>query len=98
MKGRQNDEDELEVMATAEDPTPAKKKRSFTTAIKLQIIKLGKATTISNAAKQYSVDRQVISRWCKKEGELEESGGKRRRLPGGGRKPLSEELEDQLYE
>lgn len=40
----------------------------------------------------------MVSRWCAQEGKLEEESLKRKRLFGAGRKPLSEELEDQLMQ
>jgi len=49
-------------------------------------------------ARKFRVDAKRIREWCQKKRELETSANPRKRLHGGGRKPLSTELEDRVIE
>ena len=75
-----------------------KKRQSFTNETKLEIVHLAQNSSISNAARHAGLDRQVESKWCQTEAALQNTGSKRRRLVGAGRTPLSEQLDDQVYE
>ena len=81
------------------DTIEKKAKRSYSLDFKLQAIALARQTNFTKAAKQLNIERQTLSQWSRTEErlrELNEAGMKRRRLPGGGRKPLSADLEEQL--
>ena len=81
------------------EPNEKKAKKSYSLDFKLKAIALARETNFTKAAKQLNIERQMLSQWSRTEErlrELKEAGVKRRRLPGGGRKPLSADLEDQL--
>ena len=75
-----------------------KKRRSLTNETKLEIVHLAQNSSIRNAARQTGLDLQVVSKWCQTEAALQNTGLKRHLLVGADRKPLSEQLNDQVYE
>ena len=97
----EQEHEEIEIEEEEEETGPhkiTKKRRSFTNETKLEIVHLAQNSSISNAARQAGLERQVVSKWCQTETALQNTGLKRRRLVGAGRKPLSEQLDDQVYE
>ncbi len=96
----ESDEDVEIIEEPEEEPgtQPSKKKRCFSTQTKLEVIEAVRVSTVSEVGRQYGIDRAVIRRWCQKEGDLQGTGTKRKRLEGGGRKPLSSELEERLQD
>lgn len=77
--------------------------RSYTNSFKLKVIQHAEKFSISSAARNYNLDRRMVSRWLKNRSQFEvqmteKRGKEKKRLPGGGRKPFSEELEKQVLE
>ena len=77
--------------------------RHYTVEFKLKVTAHAESFSISSAARHFDVDRRMVARWVKKRNEIhtlstEKLGKNRKRLAGGGRKPLSEELESNLLE
>jgi len=77
--------------------------RSYTNSFKLKVIQHAEKFSISSAARNYNLDRRMVSRWLKNRSQFEvqmteKRGKEKKRLPGGGRKPFSEELEKQILE
>ena len=77
--------------------------KSYTFSKKMEIIKFAEEHNISEAARRFKVDRRTVAEWVKKKVAIQEAtgqahGGNRRRLDGGGRKPLNGKLEDDLME
>eukprot|EP00794_Sanderia_malayensis_P013386 gene13386-14759_t len=80
-----------------------KKMRSYTIGFKLEVVDYAKVNLNQAAATKFNVDRTSVREWRKKErdlkGMLSSRGAKgRKRLDGGGRKPLSESMEERLLE
>ena len=77
--------------------------RSYTASFKLKVIVHAKRVSISSAARQFNVDRRMAARGVKNRDQIkaqttEKHGTEKKRLSGGGRKPLSEELESLTLE
>ena len=77
------------------------KTRSYTISFKLAALDFLKFHNVSEAARQFNVDRKRIREWREEEKKLCEEDKmnaqkKRKRLVGGGRKPRCEELEWKL--
>ena len=95
---------EPEAASTARDAdTEAGKdrKRSFSVAFKLQAVSLAKANSNNSAARKYKVDPKRIREWRQKEATLKaesETSAAKKRVKGGGRKPLCLQLEDEVLE
>ena len=87
--------------------SPAKKSRKcYTIEYKMKLLKEVKDSNISAVARKYKIDRTVISRWKlnseKLEESLESSHHKHEhknafRVEGGGRKPLSIDMEEEIF-
>eukprot|EP00794_Sanderia_malayensis_P014636 gene14636-16155_t len=80
-----------------------KKMRSYTIGFKLEVVEYAKVNSNQAAATKFNVDRTSVREWRKKErdlkGMLSSRGTKgRKRLDGGGRKPLNESMEERLLE
>ena len=88
-----NSDSEEELIAQVE---PTKKRRSFNLSTKNEIIKLAERTNNSEAARQYGIVPSMVSRWRSSGWRMENEAGKRKRKFGGGRKPLSEELDERV--
>ena len=80
-----------------------RKLHSYTLDFKLQAIQHVKTGNSKEAtARKFGVAPKQIREWCKKETELRNTAehsklGKRKRLDGAGRRPLSETLETELF-
>ena len=93
----------MEVDEPATTSHKGEKVRSYTISFKLQVIEYAENHSIAAAAQKYKVDRHSIRDWKKKKNMLQEistskNSKKRIRLEGGGRKPLSNEMEETLLE
>ena len=75
-----------------------KKRHSCSINTKLEAIAYAESNGKEAAARKFRVDAKRIREWCQKKAELETSANPRKRLHGGGRKPLSTELEDRVLE
>ena len=90
--------------ASAETDTAKRRKfHSYTLESKLEAINHVKMGNSKEAtARKFGIAPKRIREWCKQEDKLHlqsdhSSQGKRKRLDGGGRRPLSETLEMELY-
>ena len=77
--------------------------RAYTVAFKLEVVAHAECSSIGAASIKFNVDRKRIREWRKKKEELAGMGirpgaKKRNRLDGGGRKPMSDMLEERLLE
>jgi hypothetical protein len=66
----------------------------YTVKTKLEVIAYAKSTSISEASRKYTVPRSCIRQSIVKDEELSEMRKGACRLPGGGRKPACEALEE----
>ena len=69
----------------------------------MKVILHAEKLSISSSTRHFDVDRRMVARWIKRKVEIhaqttEAKGKERKRLAGGGRKPLSEELERKVLE
>ncbi len=83
-----------------EDNMDGKKfrRRSYEAEFKLKVVNHAENFSKNNASKLFCVDRRRVIDWCKQKEQLAGSGGSSKRLPGGGRKALSTQIEDKLVE
>ena len=77
--------------------------RNYTASFKSKVICHAKQFTISSAACNFNVDRRMVAHWVNNHTQLqaqatEKQGKNKKRLPGGGRKPLNEELDQVVLE
>lgn len=79
------------------------KSKSYSVTMKLAAVNFAEASNNSDAARKFNVDRRRIREWSQNKRKLEEitsdktvSAAKRKRLTGGGRKALSETMEELL--
>ena len=85
------------------DTAKGRKFHSYTLEFKLEAVNHVKMGNSKEAtARKFGVAPKRIREWCKQEDKLHSqsdhsSQGKRKRLEGGGRRPLSETLETELY-
>ena len=79
-----------------DNSTSSGKKRSYTTAFKMQVVEHAEKHSKNGASRVFSVHRKCVQQWCKAKEDLQAAGRFTRRLPGGGRKPLSTCIETQL--
>ena len=80
-----------------------RKKNSYDMKTKLEAVEFAESNGKRAAARKFGVEVKRIREWCSKKAELTHKahtgdGQKRKRLDGGGRKPLSENLEDIILE
>lgn len=81
------------------DNLRGKKKRKFEMKFKLAVVKYAEQNSGEAAAREFNVDPKRVREWKKKKGELAShaaTDATRARLSGGGRKKVSEELENNL--
>ena len=78
-----------------------KLKRSYDVSFKLRAVESAEKSTKEAAARHFGVDARRIREWCAQKEKLislKECGkSKRRRLDGGGRKAMDEDMEDALF-
>ncbi|KAL7382466.1 hypothetical protein ABVT39_022965 [Epinephelus coioides] len=82
-------------------PVQQKKINKYDVKFKLSVIKYAEENSEEAAARRFSVDPKRVRDWRKNKTELQrlsEEDSKRARLPGGGRKKASEELEINMRE
>ena len=79
--------------------------KSYSLQFKLSGISFATAHGNHAAEKKFNVDRKRIREWREKKESIEETvkskkakGCQRKRVKGGGRKPLSEKLEESILE
>lgn len=77
--------------------------RNYTADFKMKAILHAEKFTITSAARHFEVDRRMVSRWVKNKVKIHAQttvpkGKEKKRLAGGGRKPLSDELEKNVLE
>lgn len=77
-------------------PQPAKKRRSFDTALKLKVIEYAELHTNREAGRKFSIGESCVREWRKNKDKLKEQTSKRLRLIGGGRKAKAPSMEDAL--
>lgn len=80
-----------------------RKRNSYDMKTKLEAVGFAESNGKRAAARKFGVEVKRIREWCSKKAELTYKastgdGQKRKRLDGGGRKPLSENLEDVILE
>ena len=80
-----------------------KKISSYTLKFKLEAIAFAELNSINSASKKFNVERKRIREWSKCKESLQslkkkDRGSKRKRLDGGGRKPLDQQMEEVLVE
>jgi transposase-like protein len=73
-----------------------KKKRSFEAAFKLKVVEHAEKKSNRDAARVFSVDESQVRNWRKHKHQLINLPSKKRRLEGAGRKPLLQDVEEQL--
>ena len=93
----------IEIDEPAKTCHKGEKIRSYTISFKLEVVEFAENRSITAAAQKYNVDRRSVRDWKKKKNELQELSRsvnikKRIRLGSGGRKPLSEKMEEILLE
>ena len=93
----------IEIDKPAKTCHKGEKIRSYTISFKLEVVEFAENRSITAAAQKYNVDRRSVRDWKKKKNELQELSRsvnikKRIRLGSGGRKPLSEKMEEILLE
>ena len=87
----------MEPVEEMEGPVlPAKRKRTFDAAFKLRVVAFAEKNTNRGAAKRFSVEEKSVRVWRKDKSKLEVLPEKKKRLPGGGRKPGQPEMEESL--
>ena len=78
-------------------PEP-KRRRSFDIAFKERVLEYAAEHSGEQAAKQFNIDPKRIRYWRKQKMDLASVDKTRARVPGAGRKKVSEELDTQLAE
>ena len=82
------------------DNTSTPKRCSYTMEFKLQAVQYAKQTNKSAAARTFNVARKRIHDWCKQEAVLEQqirsAAGNRKKVEGGGCRPMYTALERSL--
>lgn len=86
----------------AERAMPKEKHKSYDIRYKLKAVEVAKKKTIAAASREFGVDRKRIRDWLSHESELvqfkNEGKSKSKRLKGGGRKALDEDMEEVLFD
>ena len=93
----------IEIDEPAKTSHKGEKIRSYTISFKLEVVEFAENRSITAAAQEYNVDHRSVRDWKKKKNKLQELSRsvnikKRIRLGSGGRKPLSEKMEEILLE
>lgn len=76
----------------------AAKRRKFDINFKENVLAFAAEHSGEQAAKHFNIDPKIIRYWKKQKLELAAANKKRARLPGAGRKKVSEELDTKLSE
>ena len=76
-------------------------RKCYDVSFKLKAIAVAKEKSKEAAAREYKVDPKRIREWCSQEATLKmlkrKSNSSCKRLVGAGRKPLDENMEDELF-
>ena len=79
----------------------AQKRKSFDLTYKLNAVASAEKKSKEAAAREFGVDAKRIREWCSQKEKLvamkKKGKSKRRRLDGGGRKALDEDMEEDLF-
>ena len=79
----------------------AQKRKSFDLTYKLNVVAIAVKKSKEAAAREFGVDGKRIREWCSQKEKLvamkKKGKSKRRRLDGGGRKALDEDMEEDLF-
>ena len=80
----------------------SKRKHSYDVSLKLKAVAVAEKKSKEAAAREFSVDPRRIQEWCSQKEKLaalqKDNKGKRKRLDGGGRKALDEDMEEVLMD
>ena len=80
----------------------SKRKHSYDVSLKLKAVAVAEKKSKEAAAREFSVDPRRIREWCSQKEKLaalqKDNKGKRKRLDGGGRKALDEDMEEVLMD
>ena len=78
------------------------RKGAYTVVFKLKAVEIAEKSSKGAAAREVNVDPKRIREWCSQKDKLlamkKEGKSRRKRLKGGGRKALDEEMEEQLFD
>ncbi|EFO89410.1 hypothetical protein CRE_26893 [Caenorhabditis remanei] len=78
----------------------SKTRKSYSLEFKKKVVRAARSGNISKASRIFNVSRQCIQEWMKRRSEIsdevERSGGKKKRLDGGGRPVGDKEFDDEL--
>ena len=72
------------------------KKRSFGAAFKLRVAQYVEMNTNRGSATKYGVNEKQVRQWRMKKADLKELPKKKKRMDGGGRKPMLPDIETVL--
>ncbi len=86
----------LQLLDMESTQSQTRKKRSFDIVFKLKVVMCAEQSTNRGAAAKYSVDEKSIRIWRKNKASLQALPSEKKRLEGGGRKPLNLDMEDNL--
>ena len=77
-------------------------RKSYEVAFKLRAVAVAESKSKEAAAREFKVDAKRICEWCSQKDQLTERKKNRRshskRLTGAGRKPLDEEMEEEIFD
>ena len=80
-------------------PSSCGRKRSYTVAFKLGVAEYAEKHSKRETSQVFCVDRKRVQEWCKQKEDLSKTSKAVKRLGGGGgRKPLSAPIENQLVD
>lgn len=75
------------------------KNRSYSTEFKLKAVKFAEdCNSNRKAAAKFDVERKRTREWRQTKSKLETANAKRKRLEGGGRKPLDEDIKESVLQ
>ena len=72
--------------------------KSYTMSFKQTVAKFAKENSINSASMKFKVDRKRIREWINNLEKISTKKSTRKRLDGGGRKPMIVEIEENLLE
>ncbi len=78
-------------MASAQ---PVTKKKSYDAAFKLLVIEHAEKSSNRGAGKKFNISESSVRDWRKQKNQLTDLPNKKKRLAGGGRKPLLDNEEE----
>ena len=72
--------------------------KAYTMSFKQTAVKFARENSINSAALKFNVDRKRVREWISNIDEISAKKSTRKRLDGGGRKPVIVEIEEKLLE